>query len=88
MQGSISSTSHPTDACSSTLDTGCWISNTGGFPGSEVITVSSVVYTNPGGTIPFAGDGDFYHVEIDFSPVSTNCQINSTGNVVSAIDLC
>lgn len=87
-QGSISSKSHPTDACSSTLDTGCWISNTAGAPGFETVSVSSVVYTNPGGTIPFIGDGDFYHIEIDFSSASTNCQVNGTGNVDSAIGIC
>jgi len=87
-QGSISSTSHPTDACSEILDTGCWISNTAGIPGSETVSVSSVVYTNPGGTIPFVGDGDFYHIEIDFSSASTNCQVNGTGNVDSAIGIC
>ena len=70
------------------LNTGCWISDVGGFPGSEVITVSSVVYTDPSGTTPFVGDGNFYHIEIDFSSASTSCQIDATGNVVSAIGLC
>lgn len=87
-QASISSTSHPTDACSETLDTGCWISNVGGFPGSEVITTGSIVYTDPGGTILFVGDGNFYHIEIDFSTASTSCQIGASGDVISAIAIC
>lgn len=87
-QGLISSTSHPTDACSEILDTDCWVSYVAGLPGGETVSVSSVVYTNPGGTIPFIGDGEFYHIELELSSASTNCQINGTGNVASAIGIC
>jgi hypothetical protein len=87
-QGLISSTSHPTDACSLILDTDCWVSNTAGMPGSEVVSVSSVVYTDAGGTIPFIGDDNFYHIELELSSVPTNCQINGTGNVSSGVGIC
>jgi hypothetical protein len=70
------------------LDTGCWISNVAGIPGFETVSVSSVVYTNPGGTIPFLGNGDFYHIELDSSSIPTNCRVNGTGNVSSAVGLC
>jgi hypothetical protein len=88
MQALISSTSHPTDACSEILDTPCWVSNTGGLPGSEVITTGSIVYTDSGGTIPFVGDGNFYHIEIDLGTFSTNCEINGVGAVASGIAIC
>jgi hypothetical protein len=87
-QGLISSTSHPTDACSETLDTTCWISNIGGFPGNEVISTSSIVYADSGGTSVFVGDSNFYHVQIDFSSVSTSCQIGTFGDVLSTISIC
>jgi hypothetical protein len=87
-QGLISSKSHPTDACSETLDNTCWISNIGGFPGNEVISTSSIVYMDSGGTSVFIGDSGFYHVQIDFSSVSTSCQIGTFGDVLSTISIC
>lgn len=87
-QGLISSKSDPTDACSETLDNTCWISNIGGFPGNEVISTSSIVYMNSGGTSVFIGDSGFYHVQIDSSSVSTSCQIGTFGDVLSAISIC
>ena len=84
----ISSTSNVTDACGEALDTACWVSNVGGGPGSESVSASSVIYTDAGGTTTFVGNGEFYHVQIDLSSVSTSCEIDGTGNVISAIALC
>lgn len=84
----ISSTSNATNACGEALDTACWVSNVGGGPGSEAVSASSIIYTDAGGTTLFIGNGEFYHVQIDLSSVSTSCEIDSTGNVISPIALC
>jgi hypothetical protein len=84
----ISSTSNVTDACGEGLDTLCWVSNVGGPSGSESVSGTSVVYTDSGGTTVFPGNGNFYHVAIDSSSVSTSSQINGTGNVFGSIAFC
>ena len=84
----ISSTSNVTDACGEALDTPCWVSNVGGFPGSETVSPSSIIYTDAGGTTPFIGNGEFYHIQIDLSSTSASCEIDSTGNVISGVALC
>ena len=84
----ISSTSAVTNACGLALNTFCWVSNVAGPSGSESVSATSVVYTDAGGTTEFPGNGQFYHVAIDSSSVSTSSQINGTGNVIGSISLC
>lgn len=86
--GFISNTSNITYACSEPLNTSCWISNVGGPSGNETITGSSVVYLDAGATTPFIGDGQFYHVAINSSSISTSCEIDGTGSVTSLISTC
>jgi hypothetical protein len=51
--------------------------HTGEFPPNYIISVSLIIYSDNRGTIPFVGDGDFYHTQID-----------SSGNVTGSISLC
>lgn len=86
--GFISNTSNITDACSEPLNTSCWISNVGGPSGNETITGISVIYLDAGGTTPFIGDGQLYHIAINSSSSSTSCEIDGTGSVTSPISIC
>lgn len=69
----ISSVSHPTDACPLSLLITCWVSGTGD------ISSGDIVYTDTLGTIPFVGDGNFYHIQISIYPNSYSVQINNVG---------
>ena len=86
--GLISTSSDPFDACGLLLDEEVFISNVSGPPGSETITVTSVIYTNPGGTIPFTGSGEFYLVNISGSGVSTSARVAGSGEITGSPSLC
>ena len=86
--GTISSVSNPTDACPLTLNTVIYVDNVGGFSPNYTISVSSIIYTDSGGTTPFVGDGDFYHTQIDGSSYTTSSRINGSGNVTGSIAIC
>jgi hypothetical protein len=79
-RGSITSTSELTalSACSAPLNTVAYIE-------SNYVRV----FTDPLGTLPFIGDGNFYRIqrEID-DPVTVTARINSDGYVISSITIC
>ena len=87
-EASISLNSHPTDACGFITSPGVYVSNIGGFSGNEVVSTSSVIYTDSGGTNTFPADGDYYKINIAGSPIFTNSIVDFFGNVVGPISLC
>lgn len=84
--GGISSTTTVGNNCGAVVDGVCWFDITQ----ADTVSVGDKVYTNPSGTTPFVGNGDYYNLEANFI-VGTqifSAQIDGTGTIVGSVFLC
>jgi hypothetical protein len=72
-QGVVSAISDSVSACLLPMPIICWVT------GNADIIDGLTVYTDPAMTIPFVGDGDFYHIQLDAYPNSYAIIIDGFG---------
>jgi hypothetical protein len=82
VEGIMSTTSHPTDACPLSLSPSWWLGGTG------TIGVGGIVYTDSLGTTPFVGDGDFYKLKLLSSPTVYSAPVDSFGAIGTPVSIC
>jgi hypothetical protein len=80
-----STSSHPSDACPLGLVTPVWITNSSGpLPAS-----GDRVFTDSGGTTPFIGNGQYYHLIFQIDPGDgVSATIDSDGYIGGIISIC
>ena len=82
VEGIMSATSHPTDACPLSLSPSWWLGGTG------TVGVGGIVYTDSLGTTPFVGDGDFYKLKLLSSPTVYSAPVDSFGAIGIPVNIC
>jgi hypothetical protein len=78
-EGVVSATSDPSNPCAIPMIPPCWVT------GNTDIAYGQIVYTDPAMTIPFAGDGDFYHIQLNSSIDSYSTIITNFGIIDTAV---
>jgi hypothetical protein len=80
-----STSSHPSDACSLSLDIPVWISNSSG----PLPALGDRVFTDSGGTTPFIGNGQYYHLVFQVDPGNgISAVIDNDGYINGIVSIC
>ena len=75
--GSISSFSDPVNACGETIDTVCWV----GTSNFGILSPGDIVYSDPTGTTPIVGTGQYYHIKLTSYPNYYSALVDNTGEI-------